>query len=57
MPNKTSGRGSTSYANQLTEAPLHTELLAGKYKKKRPLWKPKQTNYKNQGGNNHKPQV
>ena len=35
----------------------YTELPAGKYKKKRPLWKPKQTNYKNQGGDNHKLQA
>ena len=34
-----------------------TELPASKYKKKRPLWKPKLTNYKNQGGDSHKPQV
>ena len=34
-----------------------TELPASKYKKKRPLWKPKQANYKNQGGDNHKLQV
>ena len=35
----------------------HTELPASKYKKKRPLWKPKQTNYKHQGGDSHKPQA
>ena len=35
----------------------HTELPAGKYKNKRPLWKPKQTNYKHQGGDSHKLQV
>ena len=34
-----------------------TELPAHKYKKKRPLWKPKQSNCKNQGSNNHNPQV
>ena len=34
-----------------------TELPASKYKKKRLLWKPKQINCKNQGSNNHKPQV
>ena len=32
----------------------HTELPAGKYKKKRPLWKPKQTNDKHQGSDMHK---
>ena len=34
-----------------------TELPASKYKKKRPLWKPKQTNYKHQGSDSHKLQV
>ena len=35
----------------------HTELPSSKYKKKRTLWKPKQTNYKHQGSDSHKPQV
>ena len=56
MPYKTSGRGSTSCANQLTEAPVH-RVAAGKYKKKRLFWKSKQTIYKHQVGDSHKPQV
>ena len=35
----------------------HTELPASKYKKKRPLWKPKQTNYKHQGDDSYKLQA
>ena len=35
----------------------HTELPASKYKKKRPLWEPKQTNYKHQDGDSHKLQM
>ena len=35
----------------------HTELAAGKYKKKRPPGKPKQTNHRNQGSEGYKLQA